>query len=478
MNDTARYGAAADVWSIGMVFWDMMMASGNTANPARTSWLRGQDETEQIWKYFRTFPADGIFDEVKIDVKDFLARCSPTLKMDSLLAAPKDSRHVLNEALHYQLEDDEWDLLRGLLRINPSKRMTIAEALAHPFFVNATVTLPFDLGRLPSEPLPLSPPISCAFQGTEITTAMWTILLDWLYIVTQNMVIKMVGRRTTKFRFQPASLFLGIHVLRCYLADAKVHKIASLQMQGAAALWLGALYQEDVNTVPDASDWEYIMDHSKPASEIVEEQKKMFLAVGARLHLPSSWTKLMELIEENYSENQINQISQTQRKCMEECLIVIESTPSSFDLTETQIAQLAYDVCLGGGGPLQSELAGKLMTDLTQMKKGPTKLIKLNGFVSLFNAISKTEQKTETEQKKRKEENEVAVQERKVELPPKLTQAPQRKAVLTARATATAGTVAPTKKTELVWKLSAAGMPATMAMSMEELLALWKQKMV
>jgi len=453
VKSQAQYGAPADVWSIGMVFWDMFVASGNSTNPAKTDFLRGNDEALQIWKYFRAFSSDGIFDELQVNEKEFVRICAAKLNIDAaafaqIVSAVKDTRRLFENALHYRLEDDEWDLLQGLTRMNPSNRMTIAQALKHPYFAN--VSLPFDIDNLPSTPYPILPLLSCAQWGPELNAKMWPVLIDWLYSVTKAFDVR-THWGTTKYRIQPASFFLGLHVLRCYLADKRVHHRSSLQMQGAVALWLGALYQEDVNAIADAEDWAYVMENNKSASLIVDEQKKMFLAVGARMHLPSSWTRLMELIEQKYSEAQIEQFDTKQRECFEQTLVSIECLPSSFNMTETQIAQFAFDICLVGKiRPELAQLSSNLMDDLRATQSMRLDLIpKLDGYQNLMQPLRVS-----------RDELVALPAPQPAQLPPKMP--------------AVVGDV-PTKKTELVWRLSAAGIPATMAMSMDELLNLWAQ---
>ena len=62
-----RYGAEADVWSIGMVFWDFFMESGELDNKGqlgpKRDFFRGDDDELQLWKYMRTFNPDGLFEE-------------------------------------------------------------------------------------------------------------------------------------------------------------------------------------------------------------------------------------------------------------------------------------------------------------------------------------------------------------------------------------------------------------------------------
>lgn len=107
-----HYGTGVDIWSIGLIFAELMI---------RTPLLPGQSEIDQLGKTFHLFgtPTQDDWPNV-LDLPSYM-EFSPkeAVSLDGLFpAASKQAR----------------DLLRAMLKLNPNKRPTTEEALAHAYF--------------------------------------------------------------------------------------------------------------------------------------------------------------------------------------------------------------------------------------------------------------------------------------------------------------------------------------------------------
>jgi serine/threonine protein kinase len=341
LNMQVNYDASSDVWALGIIFYELLHVK------QMSSYLRGNDDNEQLWKLVRAFGSqmtdEYIISLIGLTFKEFLRRQAEKQKTDDWKNAWMGfhdlAPHIMTGLfkgnktemeLGVALSADELSLLQGLLHVDPKQRLTTEQALKHPYFARIAPIVDVNFPAPTSLP-PLSMPLTCSEWGNEVTPRMWTILIDWLYEVTHE------------FKLTYASLLLGIHVLRCYLSDVRNHKRSQLQAQGMCAFWLADAYTNDVDISPSVGDWVYISDNTVTNEELVEIQKEMFLAVGAKLHLPSSWAKVMELIESSWSTEEINKAaSRGTDHDIGHVLAIIEASPESFDMTTDEIAQMAF----------------------------------------------------------------------------------------------------------------------------------------
>lgn len=340
-----RYDASSDVWALGIIFWELLASKIAANRSAALSHLRGDDDNAQLWKWYRAFAEEFtdefLMSQIHRDRDAFLNSQSVSQKEDAWKKAwanfipvtPKtmwsDGKAI--QLLGYTPTDEEMSLLQGLLRVDPKQRLTTEEALRHPYFDRVRPLIEQQLPAPTTLP-ELSMPLSCS-EWSEITPYMWSILIDWLFDVC------------AEYRFDYSSLLLGIYVLRCYLSDKKHHNRRMLQAQGICALWIADQYNNDAGMTTSVEDWTFISDHTYTTNELVRTQKEMFLAVGGKLHLPSSWAKVMELIEFSWTDEQIdNAASSDVAKVIGHILVIIEASPQSFKMTTDEIAELCFQI--------------------------------------------------------------------------------------------------------------------------------------
>ncbi len=351
LNLPARYSESADVWSIGGILLDMLL------KVEYRSYLQGDDKKQQLWKTFRaTGTADdsyfakrygltrqNIFDRMLRTVEDSqMIAAWNNLKKNTFV----ETRNILRSKLIPETDGDLFSLLCGLLEFDSTKRITVENALAHPAF--------YDIRNVINESLPVKskPHIEhklCPIIDNIITIHVWSVLIDWLYTVKEEL------------NLSPSGFFLGIHVLKCYLTDTSKHDRNKIQGQGTVALWLGDSYHNDrLSTEANVSKLAYLTNNTFSTAMLVTMQKEMFLAVGAQLHLPSSWTELMKIIEAQLSEKRISAITDQEKEDLERFLLIVEC--SSISLSNEENAKFAYDLFMN---KINDQQLQKLHTWLT-----------------------------------------------------------------------------------------------------------------
>lgn len=343
----ARYGAPSDVWSVGMIFWDILAPNSKAA-----SYLRGNNPTVQLWKQFRAVV--GSFVPETIDYKDFgfSGEAKDLKKMfaaqsrfDCKREHPDMTAEQLNEFYNMwfivdpvqtttarerfeskigRISDDAWDLLSGLLAFNPKDRFSMKDALAHKYFDSIRDAI------VENQPTPKIVP-TLFEECNSITPKYWMVISRWLW--------------EKKIDVQPAAFFLCLHIMRCLLSSEKSIEAKYLMLYAAASMGLAVLYMEDNRcrfTLQYAAS--EISTGGWSIEDIIEEQKKIFLKVGTKLHLPTSWVELMKLMEATYSNEEITKLN---AKVVASVLAVLEMSSLSLKISASELAEIAFDLLHG-----------------------------------------------------------------------------------------------------------------------------------
>jgi len=229
-----RYGPANDLWALGTVFAEVACGS---RDPTVYMMIQELDSTDE-----------------------------PTLK-NNLPMMGTDARN----------------LLRKLLRAEPTDRITAAEALCHPYFEGIHEQCPVVAQYLPRS-MPAAPSFlelrADAWQPgqdflarqPELNRKMWGILYDWLSVVSY------------KFKFVPRSLQLACDYMRRYLMDTPIER-KRLQLLGIGALCLACKHEEVM--IPNMNDFIYICDNAYPLEELMAIEVEMLSSLDAQLHMPT-----------------------------------------------------------------------------------------------------------------------------------------------------------------------------------------------
>jgi len=176
------------------------------------------------------------------------------------------------------------DLMRQLMRQEPMDRITAAQALCHPYFEGIHEQCPVVGKYLPrSKPFvssflelraheAWSPGVDFLQQQPELNPRMWSILLDWLSVVSH------------KFKFVPRSFQLAVDFMRRYMATAEVSR-KRLQLVGIGALCLACKHEEVM--IPNMNDFIFICDNAYTLHELMDIEVEILNTLNMQLHVPT-----------------------------------------------------------------------------------------------------------------------------------------------------------------------------------------------
>ncbi|XP_041968470.1 cyclin-dependent kinase 2-like [Aricia agestis] len=140
------YSTAVDVWSLACIYAEM--ASGRTLFP-------GDSEIDQLFRVFRalgtpggTGEEDSVWPGARL-LPDFRAAFPRWPRRDARLLLPTAVRNTPHAA----------SLFEGMLRYEPSERISARAALSHPYFADAPLTPPDLPPDIPPDPCSDPPPL-------------------------------------------------------------------------------------------------------------------------------------------------------------------------------------------------------------------------------------------------------------------------------------------------------------------------------
>ena len=196
-----RYTSSVDIWSLGCMFAEMA---------SRTVLFRGQNTTHQLMmilcKMGNVWPG---------------ARALPRwreLVADRLTMVPATTTPLVVHGLC----PDGHDLLARMLEVNPSKRISAAEALEHPYF-----------GSSPMKPaIPRVATSDLKGPLPSLDTTRRKLVLEWLADIDRN------------FNGNPETFFLAVHILDRCGALTKETSSDTYKLAGLSSMLLASKMEE------------------------------------------------------------------------------------------------------------------------------------------------------------------------------------------------------------------------------------------
>lgn len=162
MLGETNYGTAIDVWSIGCIFAEMLtrwplLPGDSNVDQAHRTWALLGSPTEEVWPGVSKLPAwtrelANAGHPKPNDIRLAIFRSAHFQSRQCYRFSPENPKANLAEEvrtkpngeslpalhnLHVRLSDTGMDLLASMLEYDPAKRISVKDALLHPYFDNS-----------------------------------------------------------------------------------------------------------------------------------------------------------------------------------------------------------------------------------------------------------------------------------------------------------------------------------------------------
>ncbi len=335
------YGPGADVWSLGMILGQMgygeyVITGENEIDTLKQIVQKIGGMTESQWP--------GISGMTEFDSIRKINEEHPTGSIFS------------SKRLNEKLGSDGMDLLTKMLTPNPSKRIDMKEAAAHPYFDSIRNIFNY----------PVIPDMVCGDRRVlkdipapqtqyknQINDNMIHVLMDWLNEVTVEYMLK------------PASLYRARSIIDQYLkaTDSKISR-RNLQLLGVVALMIGAKIEEIYP--PGTEDYIYISDNTYTRPQVLDMEREIVKVLRFQLAYPV----ISEYIA--YYNEGLPKSIMTDANILGKALMVSPTIPNKYQAHDIAKALLYIAnnkqsaVCLGG---VDTNLANMIIAEIERLRK-------------------------------------------------------------------------------------------------------------
>lgn len=298
----ANYTEKAEVWALGIVMWDLLTAKLHTLSRMH---LRGKDTYTQLWRIIRATGVPRTRESTPYgwDPKEMMRK----LRMHYHHFATLDHTDGENMRLMARLQEtsDAWDLLSKMLKLNADQRISVYDALNHPYFQGVSEWI----SKQPNGAAPIvKQPLGCfagllALQRVEDTVK----CLNALPGKNEDEKLLNYGKVTTlMMSFQSidsvahlgdlGEFSLAIQMLLCSLGSpgikaADYHSLATLAL---SCMTLASKYlaRRPVGIGAVVHSLGDIYEHK----DIAQYEALLFRLLGGMLHLPTAYRMVIALV--------------------------------------------------------------------------------------------------------------------------------------------------------------------------------------
>lgn len=245
-------GALADTYAAGMVLWDVLCV----ANPGMVGELHRGTDLGQLYAIARTLGPPttprcatvgemeaGRTPECTTELRRWLLQQRLTPAQRAHIKSPRFGQPfdagVVIQALARQhgrtaIDPTALGLLVGLLQPDPGRRLTVQQALTSPF-VAEQPAFP-DAPEPPVQERKRAEPCERRIASDDIDEHMMLILLSWMHDVVSRIYRRARGNDVPR-----ATEDLAERMIRCHVARAPDLLRSSLQLAGAACLYIASI---------------------------------------------------------------------------------------------------------------------------------------------------------------------------------------------------------------------------------------------
>jgi serine/threonine protein kinase len=295
-RDPSIYTSKAEVFALGICLWDIL----NGSDISSVWYLRTTEPSvdSQIWKFVNGL-GFSLFDWC-VTNPSTNEPCNYELFLENytkigVSAGGKSEKirnrmNELNDNVNYRclniltkkftLSESLQSLFQALTHPNPNKRISIDDAIHHPYFKseNEIIGSKDDIKKEQIHILEKFP-CNILFKNNDIDLDLWKKTTKYIFQDALSKNISLVG------------ISLTYQILICYLKTVNVSREKIIKV-GIICLYLSSLYIEVVP--PESEEFVEIVTNSDESYEIM---KDVFLSIGGLMHLPTPILLLADKIK-------------------------------------------------------------------------------------------------------------------------------------------------------------------------------------
>ena len=273
-------GDKCDIWSIAMVFLDML-SSKSVGGTKRM--FKKYTELETLLEMVYTFGKDNILSSYgKDSVKEYTyinsERFIRKLKASYIIKDVQTYRLPKRITNCTQIYDTQlYHLLEGMMHPNPQKRFSYNQIIHHPYFA---FQIPININNIPVHKH------RCEFKilSKDVDSLMYTTLSNWLYTIH------------LRFKLKKVTFIQGMALIRILLNHDVNIRRTELQLYACICMQLACNLYEVF--IPEIRDW-VVMCDSVFTEEIFNEKGYDILKMlGGNINVYSVYDELRKICKE------------------------------------------------------------------------------------------------------------------------------------------------------------------------------------